>query len=210
MALRRRIQSRWSSSAPGRESSRSASWRTIAVPLLLASVMLAGCFFSPREPEEPNFGGGCEFEFRLQDNFQVVIDNLEGALGCGVDAEYLQAIGDDFLYIPSLKLRAEYPGAWDSPWAKDDEANFIRNLFQVSEFDADLQVVTISGPDEGTDVVTMTTRYSLLDTVLFTQYKGLADFEFQKVDELWVLTGWADQDGQDDDLPFGDLRGSQR
>jgi len=175
---------------------------------VLGSLLLGGCFFHTRTPEEPVFGGGCDVDFKFNDTWQNVIFNLEGALHCGDPNEYLKVIGADFVYEPTANLKAQYPAEFASVWTKDTESAFIQSAFEGSLYEAALTDSILSGPTDNGDVTTLTARYVVNEvdatgTPTGRSWDGIADYEFLR-GSLVTLVLWRDNDSSG--LPFGELR----
>jgi len=175
---------------------------------LLVVLLLGGCFFKTRTPEQPDFGGGCEVDFRFNDRWENVIFNLEGALKCGDATEYLDVIGADFVYEPTANLMATYADVFSTAWTKDRESTFIQNAFAGSLFQASLSDSILSGPTDSGDVTRLTARYVVNEvdasgTPTGRSWEGIADYEFLR-GSLVTLVLWRDNDSSG--LPFGELR----
>ena len=174
---------------------------------VLASVLLAGCFFHTRTPEAPIFGGGCDVDFRFNDTWQNVIFNLEGALHCGDANEYLKVIGADFVYEPTTILKATYPSVFATSWTKDRESSFIQSAFEGALYEAALTDSILSESDNG-DIRTVTARYVIHEVDASgiptgKSWDGIADYEFL-LGSLVTMVLWRDNDASG--LPFGELR----
>jgi len=180
--------------------------------LLLALVVLLspGCFFHTRTPEEPILGGGCDFDFQFNDSYQVVLANMEGALGCGDASEYLKVINGQFHYLPTPSLVGQYPNAFSEPWTKEREENFIQDAFASALFSASLTDSILSGPDEDGSIIRLTARYRIQEVdaagnPVGAPYVDTARFEFVQ-GSLVELRSWEDLGTG---RSFGERRGEQ-
>ncbi len=183
-----------------------------AVLLMLVGLSLSGCFFHTRTPEEPIIGGGCDFDFKFNDKWEVVIANMEGALGCGEASEYLKVLNDQFLYVPTATLVGQYLSAFATPWTKDREEIFIQDQFATALFSASLTDSILSGPDDDGTTIRLTARYRIQEVdaagnPVGQLYTDTARFEFVRSSLFVEMTVW--EDLGTGPLSFGQRRGEQ-
>jgi hypothetical protein len=172
------------------------------------ALLLGGCFFKTRTPQQPDFGGGCEVDFQFNDSWQNVLFNMEGALKCGDASEYLNVINADFVYQPTSSLAANHPDVFGTVWTKDKETTFIQNAFTGSLFQASLADSILSGPTISGDITRLTASYVVNEVdadgiPTGRSWDGIAEYEFQGVG-LVTLVLWRDDDSSG--FPFGELR----
>jgi hypothetical protein len=102
---------------------------------------LSGCgLFSTREPEEPAGGSNVEWEFPRSP--EIVVDNLETAVGRRSSVDYMKTfdLGDvssaDFVFIPDPGAAANNPGRFDA-WNLERERNYAQSLFSPTNLPLD-------------------------------------------------------------------------
>jgi len=200
----------------GRASAASAA-RTIALlSTLWAALLMAGCIFSPREPDGPPEGIVTGWETPI--NTGIVLSNLKAAFEGEGLANYRECFADSFRFHvdPSDSLYAYAQGYGDLyiNWTRDDEERAANGIFGDAK-DITLTFTTIQQPDESSDNTYRIEEYSL--TIEWdspgqhqeVQYKGRASLHMRRdATGRWAIYRWVDRRlGTGTNSTWGMLRG---
>lgn len=187
--------------------------RTLCWPFFAVAVLLLsgpGCdLFDTREAEQPGSGGT---PFITPDVPAVVFSNMENGLEDLTGVNYDKSLGSEFTFIPLPSDQdALPPGTYDN-WTKAVEMQVTQEILA----DAKLLGVSFINPvqirDEA-DFADFRAPYELMitqtsgDTVT---YKGVAQYDMQRLGQGWHLIRWTDQEGVEGFVTWGRLRGETR
>ena len=172
--------------------------------LVLLSV--AGCIFEPREPESGGTGEVC-YEAVPQNEQINVFANIDGALECLQARTYLDQLSDDFVFVPSPGVQAQFPDLFPDPeaWGVEEEEQFLDRLFADAETVQASVYEQVQPPTGGSEPL-YEGRYSI--TVINRdgsqiEYTGEAFFTLRQERTAWFIVRWEEKAS---DSPFGQLR----
>ena len=97
-----------------------------AALLLAMATALAGCLFTPRDPDPPSLGSQVTYLPKSQP--RNVWENLQISLQNNDSFGWDDNISEDFLYVPDSEAEQQFPGRF-TDWNKEKEINFIENFF---------------------------------------------------------------------------------
>jgi hypothetical protein len=170
---------------------------------------LAGCdIFETREAEVPGSGGTPWVSPTLP--AQVFI-NLESGLEDLTGANYEKSLGDAFTFVP---LPADVdklgPDVY-SDWTKAVEVEVTERILNDAQAVA-VEFIKTQIRDEA-DFADFRVTYQLV--VTYTNgdsetFKGVAQFDMQRIAGNWQLIRWTDQEGVEGFATSGYLRGVTR
>ncbi len=183
------------------------NWPGLVAALLIVTTV--GCsIFDPREAEEPGSSGT---PFIAPDVPSLVFSNLKSGLEDLTGVNYEKSLGDEFTFIPLPSDASQLPGAFDN-WTKSVEMEVTNKILA----DATLLLVSFINPEQIRDEADfadfrapyeLTLTYSSGDTEVF---KGVAQFDMQRLGGNWHLIRWTDQEGIEGFATWGFLRGTTR
>jgi len=170
------------------------------VAALVGLTLLAGCFFSPRDPEPP--GTGEQIDYLPQSSPQNVWANLELSLENTHTAGWENNISKvEFIYRPDDEAEGQFPGVFEG-WDRGREVNFINNFYNsgvtiIAKMKNDeFEVPGTSGSEvrwEGIIYDLVVTNDADGSTV---RYRGSADITFRLDDNFWYVYLWEDRNGE--------------
>jgi len=187
---------------------RTFSWSFLGVVVLALSGL--GCdLFDTREAETPGSEGT---PFIVPDVPALVFANMETGLEDLTGVNYEKSLGNAFTFIPlPSDVDALPPGTFDD-WTKTVEMEVTQEILA----DATALKASFINPkqirDEA-DFADFRAPYELMitqtagDTVI---YKGVAQFDMQRLGQGWHLIRWTDQEGVGGFATWGRLRGETR
>lgn len=183
------------------------NWPSLAAALLIVTTV--GCsIFEPRQAEPPGSEGT---PFIPPDVPSLVFSNMKSGLEDLTGVNYEKSLGDEFTFIPLPKDAGQFPGAFDN-WTKAVEMEVTNKILA----DATLLLVAYINPEQIRDEADfadfrapyeLTLTYSSGDTEVF---KGVAQFDMQRLGGNWHLIRWTDQEGIEGFATWGYLRGTTR
>ena len=174
--------------------------------ILALAVLFAGCIFTPREPEgEP--GAPC-FEAITAPTVPIeVIFNMDGAIECFQEFDYLRQISDEFVFIAAPSVQANYPELFpvEDAWGKTQEETFIGAFLGDQSQDLDSSLLLRVIERSGTSEVLIEAEYLLTISAGTSQfvYNGEAFYTFRQENTVWVMVRWEEKES---DLPLGALK----
>lgn len=174
---------------------RTARWTGIC----LAALAIGGCIFEPRDPEP----GGGEVCYRaVPQNLELnVYANINGALRCLQARTYLDQLSEDFVFIPSPGVEAQFPDSWGLA----EEERFLDRLFADAESITATIYQEIQPPTGGTEPL-YEGRYSVKVVNRDgseIEYTGEAFFTLRQERTAWFILRWQEKES---DNPLGELR----
>jgi hypothetical protein len=179
-----------------------------AVLIAVASMLFAGCIFTPREAEAPASDSGSSWT--VPDNPTKVFVNMTSGLESLTGANYEKSLGAAFTFIPLPSDADQFPGAFDG-WNKTREMQVMNTVIG----DAKTLVVVFSDlvqKEGSTSSAQYEGRYELSivnktapDTLV---YKGKARFDLQEGSKGWELIKWEDFESVTGFASWGFLRGT--
>jgi hypothetical protein len=171
----------------------------IVVPLL--AVLLAGCFFSPRDAEAPDSETSVPYLDRTDP--KNVWDNMQTSLRNVHSPGWQDAtLVTDYVYIPDSDAESQFPGVFDG-WDGAAEVDFIQKFYSTAPVidvvlrDPGFVVPTTSG----TSVEWEGVIYDLTVTDqggAVNRYRGKANITFQVEGNYWYVSVWEDLQGESD------------
>jgi hypothetical protein len=172
----------------------------------MLGVLLAGCIFEPRQPEgEP--GAPCFEAITAPNDPLEVIFNMDGAIECGQNFDYLRQISEDFVFIAAPSVQANHPDLFpvEDAWGKSQEDLFISALQDSSNQDLDSRLLLRLIERSGTTEVLIEAEYLLTISAGTSQfvYTGEAFYTFRQENTVWVMVRWEEKES---DLPLGALK----
>jgi len=186
---------------------RKRSFTTLGPVLgLLVALGPAGCIFTPREPEE-GIGEVC-YEAVPSTEATFVFANLDESMACLQAFSYLDQLSDEFVFVPSPSVQAQFPGVFSDPdsWTKEKEEQFLDRLFSdAASVESALLAETIQ--ESGTQEVLFEAAYEVRvvgrDGSDIT-YTGEAFYTVRQEATTWFLVRWEEKGSAN---PLGQLRG---
>ncbi len=171
--------------------------RRLGAGLVLASLLLGGCLFEPREAESP---AGEIINYLPQANPINVLENLQTALQHTDAGGYDRMIADDFTYVPDSDTEASYPTVDWSGWNREKEIAFITDFFNnVEGIDANLREEAIFTDWSGTEAeLRYIYRIDVHESGGIVPYRASVTFNLRLEGTYWVLTRWYDEQGEQD------------
>lgn len=185
------------------------------VALVMFFVASAGCdFFRPRDPDPP---GGSVCPQQLASEPDIVLANVEAAVGCLEVGTYMRSFSDDFMFHPDSGDSLYFLGQEEEPfvdWNYNVEQTVMGNVFGL----ADSAIAAFSEPgnvlESGEERIYLDTPYSLRivdGNGVSTTYDGLATLRFRRDNTgNWSIFSWEDRTSQTGNNSWGWLRGKQR
>ena len=127
----------------------------ICVSIFLLTILIfQGCdLFSTRTPEEPE--GGSDFVWRFPTNPDVVVENLEVAVGRRSSDDYMRSFitpepgGLRFRFIADPDAQANNPVLFNE-WDLNSERNHVQSLFAPSSLPLDSLIQLVITPTHST------------------------------------------------------------
>lgn len=176
---------------------------TVVCGLLAAG--LTGCLFETREPEKG--GGEVCFESSPSTEVDFVFGNLDGSMECRQAPSYLDQLSDDFVFVASPGVQAQFPGVFpdENAWGIAEEEAFVDRLFaDADSIQSDLKMTEIDR--SGTQVVEIEAEYRVRVVTggSAITYTGVAFYTLRQEATTWFLTRWEDTASAN---PIGLLRG---
>ncbi len=174
-----------------------ASW------LVVGTIMLSGCLFSPREPEPP--GTGIEVDYLPRSTPANVWANLEKSLFSTHAPGWEDNISQiEFLYIPDDDSRDMFPPPTFVDWDRAREVTFINNFYN-----SDVKIVAkmredsfVFPPPSGNEMTVEDIIYDLTVTNTVdgsvVRYRGKCDVIFRLEANFWYIYEWRDLQGESD------------
>jgi hypothetical protein len=177
----------------------------IAVPL----VALLGCdIFDTRDAEVPGTGGTPWVPPTLP--AQVFI-NLESGLEDLTGANYEKSLGDAFTFVPLAadvdKLGADIYADWTKTVEVDVTDRILNDAQSVGVVFIKTQIRDEADFADFRVTYTLDVTYTNGDSETF---KGVAQFDMQRIAGNWRLIKWTDQEGIEGFATWGYLRGVTR
>ena len=182
--------------------------RRFSVTCLL--LILVGCsVFEPREAEPPGSGGT---PFLPPDFPATVFSNMESGLEDLTGVNYEKSLGDAFTFIPLPSDVDKLGSEVFRDWIKAVELEVTDKILG----DATTLQVAFINPEQirdEADFADFRAPYEL--TITWTSgatetFKGVAQFDMQRLGQGWHLIRWTDQEGVEGFATWGYLRGSTR
>jgi hypothetical protein len=181
-------------------------WLVFAAGLQL---LVAGCgIFDTRQAETPGSG---TTPWVVPDLPEKVFSNLINGLKDLTGANYEKSLGDAFVFIP---LPADVDKLGPCPfegWVKSVEVS-TTDAFLTEASAVAVSFVRTIIRDEA-DFVDYRVSYEL--TITYKRggsetFKGVAQFDMQRLGQGWQLIRWTDQEGVEGFATWGYLRGETR
>jgi len=174
--------------------------------ILLIIVLLAGCIFEPRKPEgEP--GAPCFQAITAPTDPIEVIFNMNGAIECFQEFDYLRQLSDEFVFIAAPSVQANHPDLFpvEDAWGKTQEETFIRAFLGDQSQDLDSRLLLRLIERSGVSEVLIEAEYLLTISAGTSQfvYTGEAFYTFRQENTVWVMVRWEEKES---DLPLGALK----
>ena len=171
--------------------------------LVIATIMLSGCLFEPREPEPP--GTGVTIEYLPRSSPVNVWTNLEKSLFATHAPGWEDNISqDEFRYIPDDEARDQFPPNTFVGWDRPREVIFINNFYN-----SDVKIIAkmsedgyIFPPAAGNEMTIEDIVYDLTVTNNIdgssVRYRGKCDVIFRLEGNFWYIYEWRDLQGESD------------
>jgi hypothetical protein len=190
----------------------------------LAIAPLAGCLFSPREPDGPP-DEGPDIPWQPPTDTETVLSNMAAALAGEGTSNYLDCFSEDFRHFvdPQDSLAAADAEDRYANWTKDDENVAVNSIFLDSATGIDVSFSNVVLPDEEAEETYRQDIYTL--TIVWQHgshepgesvtYRGRATLWMRKDDtERWSIFRWVDRrlspEEQGSADTWGVLRGDYR
>jgi hypothetical protein len=177
--------------------------------VLLALLSLGCSIFEPRDAETPGSEGT---PFIAPDVPSLVFSNMKSGLEDLTGVNYEKSLGDAFTFIPLPADEDALGPEVYQDWTKAVEMNVTNRILA----DASNLLVSFINPEQIRDEADfadfrapyeLTVTYSSGDTETF---KGVAQFDMQRLGGNWYLIRWTDQEGVEGFATWGYLRGLTR
>jgi len=172
-------------------------------------VALVGCdIFDTRDAEIPGTGGTPWVPPSLP--AQVFL-NLESGLEDLTGANYEKSLADVFAFTPSAADVEKLGPDVYADWTKAVEMS-VTDLILNDSKSVTVEFIKTQIRDEA-DYAAFRVTYQLVVTNTRDEtetYKGVAQFDMQRVAGNWQLIGWIDQEGVEGFATWGYLRGITR
>jgi len=171
----------------------------ILIPLGFLSFLVAGCLFSPRDPD-PGGGEVC-YESVAPKTVESLFVNLDESLKCLQQSSYSDQLGLEFVFEPTPSAEATFPDAFGDEWDRETEEFFLSQLFSTSDsLDATLRISDVQQPtgDPNVGPYCITAEYSVrrVSGGSALTYTGVAEYTLELFATSWTLTRWVDRDTQ--------------
>jgi hypothetical protein len=175
----------------------------LAALLLAGSVLLSGCLFSPREPEQP--GTGVQIDYLPKSTPANVWANIEKSLAATHAPGWEDNISpSEFRYIPDDEARDAFPDGTFLGWDRAREITFINNFYNsgVSITAQMTQTGFVFPPPSGNEMTIEDIIYDLVVTNdadgSMVRYRGKCDVIFRLEANFWYIYEWRDLQGESD------------
>ncbi|MBC8423169.1 nuclear transport factor 2 family protein [bacterium] len=161
------------------------------------ALFTSGCFFTPREAQDP---GGEQITYIEQSSPENVIANIETALSHRDPAGYERQIAEEFSYQPDSDTEASYPGVDWLGWDREQEFAFMSDfLGNVDGVAVDMKDVEIFTQWSGSEAeLRYIYRAEVTEGGGEVPYRASVTLEFRLDGTFWVLTRWFDEQGEED------------
>ena len=175
----------------------------LAALLLAGTVLLSGCIFTPREPEQP--GTGVQINYLPKSSPANVWANLEKSLQASHAPGWEDNISlIEFRYIPDDESRDLFPPDTFIGWDRPREVTFINNFYNsgVSIVAQMIQSGFVFPPAAGNEMTIEDIIYDLVVTNdadgSQVRYRGKCDVIFRLEANFWYIYEWRDLQGESD------------
>lgn len=184
------------------------NWPALVVAIVI--VTTTGCsIFEPREAEIPGSSGT---PFIAPDVPSLVFSNMKSGLEDLTGVNYEKSLGDEFTFIPLPSDVDKLGPEVFQDWTKEVEMEVTTRVLA----DASLLLVSYINPEQirdEADFADFRAPYELTVTYssgLTEVFKGVAQFDMQRLGGNWHLIRWTDQEGVEGYATWGYLRGTTR
>jgi hypothetical protein len=171
--------------------------------LALGTVSLAGCLFSPREPEPP--GTGVQIDYLPRSSPANVWANL----GKSLEATHAPGWEDnisqlEFVYFPDDDARDMFPPDTFIGWDRPREVNFINNFYNsgvsiVAKMSEDGFIFpSPSGSEMTVEDIIYDVEVTNDQDGSVVRYRGKCDVIFRLEANFWYIYEWRDLQGESD------------
>ncbi len=169
-------------------------------------IWLGGCLFDTRQPETG--GGQVCFESVPSSDVEFVFGNLDGSLECLQAASYLDQISEDFVFVASSGVQAQFPTVFpdETAWGRSQEEAFLDRLFaDADSVQSRLLLRELDRNGSGPVVIDGEYEVRVVTGSSAITYSGEAFYTLRQVSTNWQMTRWEEKAS---DSPMGTLRGS--
>lgn len=192
-------------------------WKVQLLLVLLSMLVLGGCIFNPRDPEQPSVGNTVSYNPR--NSPRNVWENLQISLQNNDSFGWEENISPEFTYWPDTEAADQFPGVFEG-WEYTKEQSFINNFYSTGVTNqAQMRNDDFIVPEpSGTEVVWEGVIYYLKvadpNDGSIISYRASAIITFRLEGNFWYIYRWEDQTGESDPdtgqiLPtMGVLRGT--
>ena len=169
----------------------------IGLILAISALFMGGCFFTPRQAEDP---GGEVITYLEQSEPGNVIANIETAMSHRDAGGYDRQIAEAFTYQPDSDTEASYPDVDWAAWDRDQEIAFMNAfLGNVEGMSVDLRDEDIFTEWSGSEAeLRYVYSVEVDETGGIVPYRAIVKLEFRLDGTYWVLTRWFDEQGEAD------------
>jgi hypothetical protein len=188
--------------------------KLIFVSLLCLPLVLNGCIFDPREPENPSTE---KVRWIPPNNAYDVLENMKNGLKATSNSNYEKSLASDFVFKPHPQAVSDIGDVFEG-WNKEAEKGFLTRLkteftgerkirFGDENGEWDREDISVGEAElEGEYKITLSAGDATEEEI----YAGKAVFIFVESDVGWVIKKWEDIDIISPYATSGHMRGTYK